>query len=280
MDIIEPSLFDKCNDPVRTEELIYKQLLENMENIQTEQIYVAAPLAWLINVRGPFAAQQYIDTVCANFSDKRLFFVCQHIKVNALDFHGHLVFTPHATMMDGYKAIPHHSANIRENHIKPFKDRDYLMTFRGAFHTHWTRTKLQNVLQGRQDCLVSDTGPWHFEKQGAQRQEQSKNYTRLLGNTKVALCPRGTGPSSIRLWEAMGMGCVPMLISDTLKMPLSMEIPWEEIMIRIPEGSLKNINEYIPDGETLEKMASDCKHFYDNYFANDIISTTIIKELF
>jgi len=64
MDILEPNLFEKCNDPVRTEELIHRQLTERMDDIKTDHLYVGAPLAWFINVRGEFAAQQYIDTVC------------------------------------------------------------------------------------------------------------------------------------------------------------------------------------------------------------------------
>ena len=41
----------------------------------------------------------------------------------------------------------------------------------------------------------------------------------LLLNSKYTLCPSGSGPNSIRLWESLACGSIPIILSDTLDLP-------------------------------------------------------------
>lgn len=49
-----------------------------------------------------------------------------------------------------------------------------------------------------------------------------------------ALCPRGGGLSSYRLYEAIQQGCIPILFADDAALPYP-NMPWGEIICRIPE---------------------------------------------
>lgn len=219
LNIFEVENFNNVNDPVKTEETIYNQLHHRKEKISSDYVYVAMPIAWHINTKGIIQTQQVIDEVCKKLKGKKLFFVCQHIQVSNLNFNGHMVFTPHATIMDNYLPIPHFSCNYDVSMIKPWSERQYLFSFVGSFATHPVRKKIYDVIKERKDCYVLDTGGWHFESSVERQKENKQRYIEILGNTKYSLCPRGTGPSTIRIWEAMAMNSCPVIISDFLKMP-------------------------------------------------------------
>jgi len=232
LNIIEVEDFSKVDDPVKTEETLHLQLTAMASSIDTQYSYVSMPLAWSINKRGLGDTQRRIDSICRH--SKKLFFICQHILVDRLNFHGNLVFTPHATTMDFFTPIPHYSCNYDLNFSKPWEEREYTFSFVGSFLTHPVRRRIAEYLRGRKDCLVVDTGQWHFEGAQEKQQNNSRNYSEVLGDTKYSLCPRGTGPSTIRIWESMAMGAKPIILSDHLKMPLSLECDtqlWE----RTPE---------------------------------------------
>jgi hypothetical protein len=260
MNIIEAGDFSKVKDPVKTEEIINSQLIERASHISTDYHYVAIPLAWLINRSGIGETQRKIDKICSDHKEKKLFFVCQHILVRNLNFHGNLVFTPHSTVLDSFTAIPHYSCNYDVSLSKPWKEREYTFSFMGSFLTHPVRRKLYDHLKSRKDCLVIDTGSWHFEGSKEKIENNSRKYIEVLGNTKFSLCPRGTGPSTIRIWESMAMGSLPVIFSDILKMPLEMEVS-DELWLRQQEKfetiDLPSRDEYNNE-EYFQKFSNDC----------------------
>ena len=219
--------FENVDDPVMTEQQISKQLLSMKQQIQTDYVYVVVPIAHLINKRGIKATQALISGICNQFPNEKLFFVCQHIQVCNLNFHNNLVFTPHATILDSFQPMPHYSCNYDLSFSKPWSEREYYFSFMGDFSTHSTREKMYKVLKDYPNSIFIDTKKWHFYSEEDVKKINSKNYIELLGNTKYSLCPRGTGPSTIRIWEAMAMNSFPVILSDTLKMPLEMFVSSE-----------------------------------------------------
>jgi len=258
MRIVNVGSFEEVDDPVKTEEIIYRQLVENAATIETTYIYVAMPLAWTINRAGLMITQNLLDEICNKFSNENLFFVCQHILVNQLNFHNNLVFTPHATILDSYEPIPHHTCNYDLSRITPWEDRKYTFSFIGSFMTHPIRAKLYEILKDREDCLVESTGNWHFEGTPERQQENKKRYVEILGDTKYSLCPRGTGPSTIRIWESMAMGACPIILSDYLKMPLERELSttmWLKMAENIDR--IKDIDFRYDNTEYFDKFSND-----------------------
>lgn len=272
--------FEKCDDPVKTEQEIFDQI--SNRTVLTNYAFAALPLAWNINHRGLQHTQNMIDQICINLKQKEIekfFFVCQHIQVNNLNFHGQVVFSPHATKMDSYQAIPHYSANYGKLG-KPLKERKIHASFMGAFKTHYTRQQLSFLNQVSQvSCKVIDTGDWHFYKKDKQLQDFKQSYEELLDDTVVSLCPRGTGPSTIRIWESMASGCVPLIISDYLSMPMEKIFDWNEMAIFVPENDIKNVLDYVPSVEELQKMADLGRERYWKFFSNDNLYKSIIQML-
>jgi len=263
--------FSRCSDPVQTEENVSAQMIREADRINSEYIYISLPLAWNINHNGLAHTQTLIDNICRDYPNEKLCFVCQHILADRLSFHGNLVFTPHATVLDSFIPIPHYSCNYNQRLARPWEEREYTFSFMGSFATHSVRSKIYDYLKDRKDCLVINTGGWHFEGNQEKQEINSKKYSEVLGNTKYSLCPRGTGPSTIRIWESMAMGSKPIIFSDFLQMPLDRE--FHTSWIRMPENF---------DVSMLDAVAKDEK--YDNaqyfeMFANDRLYKSIVRNL-
>jgi len=222
-------------DAVNTEEAI----LANLGNasLYINSNFFVAYYSWSssINNSGLAATQQMIREFQNRVKDSaKLIFVCQHILVDRLDWGASIVFTPHSTYKNGFQPIAHYSKFFYKPYL-PISKRPLLASFVGSYSTHNIRSRLANILQSRIDCLVLDTGVWHYEKPPTQKYTYEKKYIESLKNSKFVFCPRGTGPSSIRIWEALSSGCIPIIISDELIIPE----PLAKIVPTIPSYTLR-----------------------------------------
>lgn len=64
--------------------------------------------------------------------------------------------------------------------------------------------------------------------------QYSVEYISIMDDSLFTLCPSGTGPNSIRLWEAVLNGSVPVILSDSWLPPGPPEL-WDEASVRSPE---------------------------------------------
>jgi len=63
-------------------------------------------------------------------------------------------------------------------------------------------------------------------------------YSRTMAASKFVLCPRGIGPSSLRLYETIEAGRVPVIVSDDWDEPP--QINWD-FAVRVPESDIASI---------------------------------------
>jgi hypothetical protein len=121
-----------------------------------------------------------------------------------------------------------------------------------------TYTRLQlRQFDDQADFSITVTDEWHFQDAVYNRQakgDQSVSldpvdqsvirYNELLSQSTFALCPSGSGPNSIRLWEALAVGCIPVLLGELPAMPAGgslPHIPWDEVVLRIAPDDLTNL---------------------------------------
>jgi len=189
--------------------------------------------------------------------------------VDRLNFHGNLVFTPHATLLDSFIPIPHYSCNYDTSFSRPWNEREYKFSFMGDFGTHQTRKHIYNILKDQPNTVFIDTKRWHFYSNSKTQSINKKNYIELLGNTKYSLCPRGTGPSTIRIWEAIAMNSCPIIFSDYLKMPLKLIIK-TDLWLKIAEHCVNIKEDYVEDYNNKE---------YWDWFSNENLYKSIVSAI-
>ena len=150
----------------------------------------------------------------------------------------------------------------RRTGLEPGKDpaaRPLLASFIGAHMPHYLsdiRLRLRDFA-GTPGFVVRVNDKWHFEgvvydcqmrgtplASGYCVDGSVENYNRVLTDARFALCPVGAGPNTLRLWEALAVGSVPVLLGGAPALPQGgtlAPINWEEIVLRVPDDALPGL---------------------------------------
>ena len=247
---------------IPTEETMFKKLLET-NFISDEYTLCGLPLTHMINKSGVPFAQSEIDKVRI---DGKKVFVCQHILVDKLRFDEHsIVATPHAMAASGFISIPHFPVNIDKSKMK--EERSMLFSFMGSTKTHEIRRGLTILYP--MNCF--DSGfMWGLDPSIPNKQAVTDRYVEMLGDSEFSLCPRGTGISSVRLFESMAMGSIPVIIADGYKLPLQNKIDWASISIQARQNQLSKIGQVLQqnyDKPKIEEMRKAMLDVYDEFLS-------------
>jgi hypothetical protein len=100
-------------------------------------------------------------------------------------------------------------------------------------------------------------------------EERRARFRSTLARSRFVLCPRGNGTSSVRLYEALAAGVVPVVIADDWVPPVGP--PWEKFSIRWPEGQVDGLTEMLEarDGEWA-RMREEARRAHAEYFSPEV----------
>jgi hypothetical protein len=255
--------FNDNNDSVTTEKTVYQNILQDFDILPEDFNYVDLPVADIINKSGFNLnhTQEIILKIENQYPNIIKRYVCQHIYVNHLNFYNNKVYTPHTLINDNLIVIPHCNPCIQENSFIPFNQRIYNCSFIGTLATHPTRFELTK-LNNNKDIIVRETGGWHFAKTENDQKKYADKYKEILCNTKFSLCPPGTGVSTIRLYESMAAGCIPILFNN-VKVPKIVE----KYVIRL--YNIKDVLDINFSSEKYIEQAHELKTIYWKHLSNN-----------
>lgn len=162
---------------------------------------------------------------------------------------------------------------------EPTKKR-YLASFIGAHMDHYLSDVRLHLRQHIKDLdfFIRVNHKWHFED--VVYQHQVKNialsesykidksveiYNRVLSESVFSLCPSGAGPNTLRLWESMAVGSIPVLMGAMPALPKGgtlESIDWKRIIIHVKDNQilelpqiLRNIS--LAEQRKRQKLAMD-----------------------
>lgn len=249
---------------------------------------------------------------------ERVITVCQHIHMlNFVDLfeaagvtdvfwshatHGQIRFGKNRNI--NIHPFPLFPVQIPEGPEIPIEERPYLFSFVGAkatpIYLTQSRSYIVEALADHPRGFVRDRDTWHYNRvvydhqilsrarnhSGLVNTTASEEFKQVMGKTQFALCPSGTGPNSIRLWEAISSGAIPVVLKDTYKFPGSTTI-WEQAVVNCGEdresisalpGRLESI---AADGEGLQRRRAALKILAARYgranFVPDVLNALKMK---
>jgi hypothetical protein len=82
-----------------------------------------------------------------------------------------------------------------------------------------------------------------WDETSPQYAERRRRFSEVLSRSRFVLCPRGRGTSSIRLYEAIAAGRVPVIISDDWVEPAGPD--WGTFSLRIPESRAHTVADVV-----------------------------------
>lgn len=155
----------------------------------------------------------------------------------------------------------------------PDDERPYLFSFMGSISNAPVRRALAELSHPRgffQNTAVEFGRLLHNQMSQDERRDYYRRYADLTKASKFVLCPRGIGAGTIRLFETMRMGRVPVILSDSWVPP---EGPrWEEFSLRVPEGEVSDIPRLLEEREHLAvTMGQRARAEWGEWFAQDAV---------
>lgn len=266
---------EEASCKIPTEDTIRNNLISN--NLVPEE-FVLINTNWtkIINKFGIIYTQKIVNNVFEkikklNFETNKVIVICQHISVDKIKWHTDLVFTPHATFKNNFISIPHFAYNKGVFN----KNKNRLASFMGSFETHTIRQKISKL--SNNEITIIDSGVWyHYQPDDIRKNK----YIDLLSTSKFTFCPRGTGPSTIRIWEALASGSIPVIISDNLKMPKS-NFDWNDIALFVKEDNVSSILNVIKSisKDKVYTMSQKGFELYNKYFDNTTMHNIIVEHI-
>jgi hypothetical protein len=155
-------------------------------------------------------------------------------------------------------------------------EQDLLFSFIGG-RTHPCRDAVF-ALNDPRAYVVNSTGFVFFDSSSNRFEERRREFAEVLFRSKFALCPRGAGVSSIRLYETLAAGRAPVVIADTWMPPVGPD--WDEFSIRWPQARTAELPEYLAQRESeAVTMGRNARAAYDQWFAPDIVLTRLLDQL-
>jgi hypothetical protein len=150
----------------------------------------------------------------------------------------------------------------------------YLFSFYGALSSN-PRKKLAHVKDPRASIIVSKVAMY-----GDDRPEDLQlEYAKLLTDSKFVICPKGIGPSSIRLFETLQAGRVPVIVSDNWVAPVGPD--WEKLAVFIPEKDVLKVSHILRQKEKdWPAMAQACNEAWRKFFAPEVIFSYMIDTIY
>jgi hypothetical protein len=76
-------------------------------------------------------------------------------------------------------------------------------------------------------------------------EQARKEYAQNFIDSDFALCPRGDANASIRLYEALSMGRVPILIDTECPLPLEAVLNYDEFLLKVPHTTIGCIGDIL-----------------------------------
>jgi len=161
---------------------------------------------------------------------------------------------------------------------RPLEPKELLFCFRGR-RDCTVRTNILNYPYNRPDVEVLETSGWMHWKEGivGTRQAQ-KDYADALARSHFALCPRGMGFGSIRLFEVMEMGVAPVLLADRYALPPGPD--WNSFLLQFPEREFRRLPELLePHVAESEERGRRAREVWEQFFAPELAFDRMVDQL-
>jgi hypothetical protein len=141
----------------------------------------------------------------------------------------------------------------------------HLFSFLGS-RSHPLRSKVLDLHHPR--AVIEDTTGFVFYAAASDDQRRER-YAAVLADSKFVLCPRGAGTASIRLFETLAAGRVPVILSDGWVPPPGPD--WDAISVRWPEDDLDGLPAHLECRENQWlQLATGTRAAFDTWFAQDV----------
>jgi len=172
---------------------------------------------------------------------------------------------------------------LLKNILMLLKKEDLYATLVNAWYWNSCRSKTIKQLQKLKKYKFDFTQRAHaltIDAKVSMREEYIKNLVEI----DFPLLVRGFWNYSVRQYEVLSLGKIPLYIDTDAKLPFEDEIPYKDLFIIVPFGDVKNIKKYIDhyidkNQNKLVEIQKEIRNIYQEYFVMKNYYVRIINSL-
>ena len=187
-----------------------------------------------------------------------------------------------------YSYVRRSSTSSNDSEQSVAEARKYLAVFKGSRYSQScpsVRTLLPRLHDPLQGIIIStkcyhwppeDNTPCDLLPEATHWAEYS--YEALITNSLFCLVPEGCGSHSYRLFEALSLGCIPVVLADHYVPPYRTLVEWKEIAIFFPVSQYQALPKFLRSlpPQRISLMRRKGMEVYDKHFSSP---DAIIKSL-
>jgi hypothetical protein len=154
-----------------------------------------------------------------------------------------------------------------------------LFSFIGSIRNASVRRDLATLVYSRsvfQDTTKEFDRILHHKMEQRERLDYHRRYAELTKASKFVLCPRGLSASSIRVFETMEMGRVPVILSDDWVAPAGPV--WDKFSIRVRERHFAEIPRILEGRESeAVEMGELARKEWTDWFSDEVMFHRVVE---
>lgn len=142
------------------------------------------------------------------------------------------------------------------------------------------RLNLFNKKSNREDvCIINSTNDFNlYTSAEVNKRNQLQLYHDTIAESKFALCPKGTSPASLRLFEVMKMGVAPVIISNEWILPRGPR--WQDFAIFVKEKKIDQLDSLLAEKENdYIAMGKKAQEAYEQFFADKVYFDYLVDQV-
>jgi len=175
--------------------------------------------------------------------------------------------------------IPLICSPIPNKYIQP-KEKNIFCSFVGTClntDKYSCRLKLYETYSKDKEFYFCTARTWSNVVQ----QQHLAEFCDVTLRSQFALCPRGYGLQSFRLYEVMQLNSIPVFVYNKTFLPFSNFINWKEFCVLVHEDEIPFLKDKLKaiSPETQKQMLSRGLEIYKTYFTMEGVSRHILKIL-
>ena len=120
------------------------------------------------------------------------------------------------------------------------ENRKWLAHFQGSVEWFDHDPEYSNGIRQRLELLYKNDPLFHIGR------GKVSTYASDMRNSTFCLCPPGFAPWSPRMYEAAAAGCIPVILTDHVKLPFDgTTLNWKEFSVKIREKDVERVREIL-----------------------------------
>jgi len=132
------------------------------------------------------------------------------------------------------------------------------------------------------DAVVRKRFSGHRKTIEAGPEEIRERYVRSLKDSIFTLAPRGDGNFSLRFFEALSVGRIPILIDTDVPLPLEDRIDYDAFIVRVPWKDVDRTGEIVADffDRTDDERIQEMQRLARRTFEDSLTVPSFLREFF